>query len=179
MGNYNVWTKKTWHETKRELETTFRKWGVADYAVESFIGKGFNPRKFNQTEQELTVTVRYTRPDGVIVRLTSSAQDRAIDNFRALYLAIERMRLIDAAGLTDIVRQAYAQLPSPTQRVILTPPADDPYAVIGADRHDSLEAIERVWKARLWSAHPDHGGTAEKTAALNAAMDAIRKEKAQ
>jgi DnaJ-domain-containing protein 1 len=110
------------------------------------------------------------------VVLTMAKQDRAVDNLRVLYLAIEAMRLNEARGIAEVVASAYAQLPPGRSAPAL--PTDDPYAVIGVDRHDSLEGIERVWKARLWEAHPDHGGTTERTAQLNAAMDAIRKDKA-
>lgn len=177
MPNYHLSTDKTWTQTRTDLEETMRKWGITRYTIDP-VKPAFNPAKRIQTDQERSVTVRYTKSDGVQVVLTSQAQERAVDNFRALYLAIERMRLIDAAGLTDIVRQAYAQLPPPGA----TPPAlttDDPYAVIGVQRGDSLEGIERVWKARLWEAHPDHGGDLERTARLNAAMDAIRKERSK
>lgn len=177
MPSYHLTTDKTWHQTRQDLAETFRKWHVVRWSVEP-VKPAFNPGKRIQTDQERAVTVRYTEADGAAVVLTSQAQERAVDNFRALYLAIERMRLIDAAGLTDIVRQAYAQLPPPSPP---TPalPTSDPYAVIGVDRHDSLAAIERVWKAKLWAAHPDQGGDVAQAARLNAAMDAIRKDKAK
>lgn len=172
--SYNIFTKKTWAETRNDLEDTFAKWGITRYEVESW-KPTFNPRRFEQTLQERQVTVRYTKPDGADVVLVSRAQGRAVDNFRALYLAIERMRLIDAAGLTDIVRQAYAQLPPPRETTQSAP--SDPYALLGVIPTAPLAAVEAAWKAALKQAHPDVGGSAAGAAQLNAAMDAIRKER--
>jgi len=176
---YHLTTKKTWDETIRDLDETFRLWKVKTWFVEPMRP----PRKMNQSHSptERIVTMRYTKDDHEVV-LVSGSQERAHDNLRALYLAVERMRLIDLAGLTDLVRTAYAQLPPAGQTTHPDSTASaasnpDPYAVLGVNRSDSLEAIERVWRAKLWGAHPDHGGSQEQTAPLNAAMDAIRRER--
>lgn len=173
MPRYHLTTDKTWDETIKDLAETFRKWGIVRWLVEPT--RPARARNQYHDQQQRSVLVRYTK-DGQETVLTMAKQDRAHDNLRVLYLAIEALRLNEARGIAEVVASAYAQLPPPGQ----TPhalPANDPYAVIGVDRHDSLEGIERVWKARLWEAHPDHGGSQEKTAGLNAAMDAIRREK--
>jgi hypothetical protein len=171
--SYSIFTKKTWVETRNDLEDTFAKWGITHYTVEPW-KPTFNPAKRIQTLEECTVTVRYTRSSGEVV-LTSNKQDRAVDNFRALYLAIERMRMIDAAGLTNIVRQAYAQLPPPATTAQAAP--SDPYTLLGVRSDAPLVVVEAAWKAALKQAHPDRGGTLEQTKQLNIAMEAIRKER--
>lgn len=175
MSNYSIFTKKTWAETVNDLAETFRKWHVSRWHLVP-AKPVFNPKKLSQSLEERTVELRYTK-DGSEVVLVSRGQERAIDNVRALYLAVERMRLVDAAGLTDIVRQAYAQLPPPSATAAVALPARSPYAVLGVQPDAPLVVIEAAWKARLKSAHPDAGGTAAAAAEVNVAMDAIRKER--
>ena len=173
---YHLTTKKTWNETLHDLSDTFRLWKISVWHVEPMQPR----RRMNQFHDvdERAVTVRYTK-DGHEVVLTMDKQDRAHDNLRVLYLAVEAMRMNEARGIADVVASAYAQLPAPGQTShAASPVVGDPYAVLGVQRSDSLEAIERIWKGRLWDAHPDHGGSQERTAALNAAMNAIRKERA-
>jgi hypothetical protein len=169
---YNLTTEKTWSQTLDDLAETFRKWRIAKWSVEP-ANPGRKAANKHQNQHERTVTLRFTRSGGETV-LVSRDQDRAVDNLRALYLAVERMRLIDAAGLTDIVRQAYAQLPAPQAAAALP---RSPYAVLGVQPDAPLTVCEAAWKARLKSVHPDAGGTDAQAVAVNAAMDAIRKER--
>jgi hypothetical protein len=105
------------------------------------------------------------------VQLVMDKQARAVDNLRVLYLAVEAMRMNDQRGLTDVVRQAYAQLPAPVEQNV--------YAVVGARPEWSLSQIEEAYRARARHLHPDSGGATAAFQELTAAMDAIRKERAQ
>lgn len=174
MTKYSLTTEKTWAETMDDLGETMRKWHISRWSVEP-ANPGRKAANKYQSPAERTVTLRFSRNNAETV-LVSREQDRAVDNLRALYLAVERMRLIDAAGLTDIVRQAYAQLPAPAPMAALP---RSPYAVLGVQPDAPLAVVEAAWKAQLKSAHPDAGGTAAAAAEVNGAMDAIRKERAK
>lgn len=171
---YNLTTEKTWAETMDGLGETMRKWRVTRWSVEP-ANPGRKAANKYQSPAERTVTLRFSRNSAETV-LVSRDQDRAVDNLRALYLAVERMRLIDAAGLTDIVRQAYAQLPAPA---LMAAFPRSPYVVLGVQPDAPLTVCEAAWKARLKATHPDAGGTDAQAAEVNAAMDAIRKERAK
>jgi len=173
MPSYRITTEKTWDETLQDFEETFRKWRVRDWRVEPMRP----PRKANQyhSEAERVVTLRYTRESRKVV-LVSRSQARAHDNLRALYLATERMRLIDAAGLTDLVRTAYAQLPPPRGTLAQPPSPSDPYAVLGVERSDALDLIEAIYRARAKAAALGPQPSEEQLRQLNAAIAAIREE---
>ncbi len=95
-------------------------------------------------------------------------QQRAADNLRVLYLAVEAMRLNEKRGIADVIESAYVQIAAPKQE-------RDPYEVLGIVPGSPLAVAEAVYKARIKSAHPDAGGTTEATRELNDAIEKIRK----
>lgn len=161
MPKYHLSTSKTWAATIKDLDETFRKWGINRWSVE--------PTRQPKASERQAVTLRYWRNNGEVV-LPMGKQWKAVDNLRVLYLAVEAMRMNELRGISDVVASAYAQLPVPKE-------ANDPYAVLRVDPAWSLAEIEGVWKARLKSNHPDRGGSTEMTAKLNAAMEEIRRAK--
>lgn len=167
MPSYRLTTEKSWNATLDDLAETFRKWGVTRWSVEP-IRPLHTIKQFNNTPQIRAVTLRYWLRDREVV-LSLDEQARAHDNLRVLYLAAEALRLNELRGIASVVASAYLQLAPPAR--------DDPYAILGVSRNDSLEVIEHAWKARLQEAHPDHGGSQDAAAPLNAAMAAIRKER--
>ena len=169
-----AYTQKSWSETLADLRATFDRWGVADWSVTPRSGS----RKIIQSDRERTVTVRWAlRGEQVVVTLAQYERDA--ENLRAIYNSIEALRLIESRGVSGLVRDIFAQLPPPAGELATTAPsaASDPYATLGVTRTLPLAAIEAVWKALLREAHPDAGGSTEHAAVLNAAMDAIRKER--
>lgn len=166
---YKLTTKKTWTETIKDLEETFDKWGVGDYwNLEPW--KAPKSRAAFQMPNDRLVTLTFTL-EGRDITLSTNDQHRAVDNLRALYLAVERMRMIEVAGVQDLVRAAYAQLPAPKP--------DDPYSVLGVSKAWDLDAIESHWKGLMKTVHADTSGTPDTTQAqrYNAAIAAIRKER--
>jgi hypothetical protein len=95
------------------------------------------------------------------------------DNLHAIYLTLDAMRALERWG-------AYtAEQAAEGARLALPPPPQDTIdwpAVLGVERTWPLGAIEAVWKTKVEKAHPDRGGSHEAMAALNAAMQAARKE---
>lgn len=165
--SYRLTTEKSWSATLSELAETMRKWGVTKWVVENPLPPRSRAKQY-QTLTECTVVLRYTKA-GVSIQLVMDKQARAVDNFRVLYLAVEAMRMNDQRGLTDVVRQAYAQLPAPVEQ--------SAYSALGARPEWPMEQIEQAYRQKARQVHPDSGGSTAGMAEINAAMDAIRKER--
>lgn len=164
---YRISTTKTWYETKSELETTFDKWGVRDFQVVG--APSGNRHSWNLTDAQRTVTVRFLHRSGNEVVLTMRAQPRPEDNLRVLYLGIESLRLNEARGISDVVREALLQLPAP-------PTVRDPFEVLGVRPDAPAEVIEASYRALSKQRHPDHGGSDVAMRELNDAYERVRTE---
>lgn len=156
-----------WSDTRIDLAECFLKWGTHrdDWAVERD-RKARDRRGFLSAAERL-VTVWWVHP-GTDKRITLSCDENSTqpDNFRALYLCIEALRMQEVRGVGDMMATAYAQIAAPDT-------ARDPYKVLGVRSGAPPEVIEASYKARAKLAHPDKGGTVEDMAALNAARDEL------
>jgi hypothetical protein len=164
--SYSLTTKKTWQQTMQELEEQMRLWGVTQW--ETNYPRGARSEEGSQKEIDRTVKLTYTK-NGKTVNLVMGKQNRAVDNLRVLYLAVEAMRLNERRGISDVLESAYLQLAAPTQAI-------DPYELLEIRPDASLEVAEAVYKAKVRNIHPDRGGSSEHMKALNRAIDEIRKK---
>ena len=164
-NNYSLTTQKEWGETLFDLETTFERWGITEW--ETNYPRGARKTGSNQTIEERRVIVRYTK-NGKELVLAMDKQARAVDNFRVLYLAIEAMRMNEKRGLGEVIESAYLQLAAP-------PKARDPYEVLEIREGASLAIAEAAYRAKMRTAHPDAGGSAEQVKELTDAIEEIRK----
>jgi hypothetical protein len=173
MQDYNLRTNKTWNETESELDETMSKWGVTDWSVTRARGVRLTgTAAWNaQSSKDRSVTLRYTK-NGRDVVLTMDKQERAVDNLRVLYLAVEAMRLNERRGIAEVVQQAYAQLQAPANPIIT-----DPYELLGVRSDAPLEVIEAAFRARMKAVHPDAGGSDQQAKQLTAAMEQLRRER--
>ena len=108
-------------------------------------------------------------------RQMAMAQDRyelLADNIRSLALAIEGMRQMQRHGGGHMMERAFAGFAA------LPPPSaanGRPWTeVLGLSATASRDEIEKAYRSRAKTAHPDHGGSTEAMAALNAAHDEAR-----
>lgn len=169
------YTTKTFSQTMDDLRATFDRWGVSDWRVAPARGS----RRQRQSREEARVTVLWSLR-GQVVTVTLDEYDTDAENLRAIYNSIEALRLIEHRGVTALMREIFAQLPRPASSPALpmpAPAATDPYAIIGVTAAMSLDEIEAIYRVRARKAHPDAGGSVEAMAALNAAIERIRKEK--
>jgi hypothetical protein len=164
--SYSLSTKKTWRETYIELSDTMDKWGIISWKVTE--PKGAKKEVFNQSDEERTITLTYLLR-GRTISLTMGKQDRAVDNLRVLFLAVEAMRLNERRGISDVLESAYLQLAAPTQEI-------DPYELLEIRPDASLEVAEAVYKAKVRNIHPDRGGSTEHMKIFNKAIEEIRKK---
>jgi hypothetical protein len=164
--SYLLRTKKTWHETMQELEEQMRLWGIKDW--ETNYPKGARTEAWIQKEEDRTVKLTYHK-NGKTVTLVMGKQNRAVDNLRVLYLAIEAMRLNERRGISDVLESAYLQLAAPTATL-------DPYELLEIRPDTSLEVAEAAYKAKVRKLHPDKGGSVEQMKHLNQAIEEIRRK---
>jgi hypothetical protein len=169
MGNMNTYvitTQKSWRETVSELEDTMRLWGVREWEVN--YPRGARSEAHYQSEADRTVKLTYTK-NGKPITLIMGKQNRAVDNLRVLYLAVEAMRMNEKRGIREVMESAYLQLAAPTE-------VRDPYEVLEIRSDASLEVAEAAYKAKVRRLHPDAGGSDEQMKILNHAIEAIRRK---
>src|ERR1051326_3871534 len=163
---YSLSTKKTWQQTMQELEEQMRLWGVTEW--ETNYPRGARSEAEQQKEIDRIVKLTYHK-HGKTVTLVMGQQNRAVDNLRVLYLAIEAMRLNERRGISDVLESAYLQLAAPSEAI-------DPYELLEIRPDTSLEVAEAAYKAKVRKVHPDRGGSSEQMKALNRAIDEMRKK---
>lgn len=165
MQQYRLSTKFNWQKTYADLAYTFRQWGVHSWSV-------VEPRKkrlddWTPNPDDRRVSIRF-EVKGKTVNLSMDKQNRAVDNFRVLYIAIEDMRMQERRGIADIIENAYLQLSAPFVE-------QDPYDVLGLPRGTAKPVCEAQYKELAKQAHPDSGGSLERMKLLNEAIEKIRR----
>lgn len=166
---YQLTTKISWSATIEQLEQEFARWGVRNWEVN--YPRGANRSTWEQSLADRTVRLTYTR-SGHTVNLVMDRQQRAVDNLRVLYLAIEAMRLNEKRGIGEVVAAAYAQLAAPRD-------PHNPYTILGIPDGATLTAAEAAYRAKARQIHPDAGGSAEQMKRLNAAITEVRNLRTQ
>lgn len=161
--SYIVRTQKTWHQTQQELGDTFERWGVKDW--ETNYPKGARSEAWTQSELDRTVTLTYIK-NGKTVNLQMGKQNRAVDNLRVLFLAVEDMRMNEKRGIAEVLQSAYAQLEAPKAK-------RSPWEILGVMPGAPLEVSRAAYKALAMKAHPDRGGSVEKMQELNEAIKEV------
>ncbi|MCH4893970.1 DnaJ domain-containing protein [Sphingomonas sp. SFZ2018-12] len=89
------------------------------------------------------------------------------DNLQAIYHIIEARRTEMRHGGLHVVRQTFkgfTALPAP----------DDPWKLLGLAPGASADAIDKAYRERAKSAHPDAGGSADAMARLSWARDTAK-----
>jgi curved DNA-binding protein CbpA len=77
------------------------------------------------------------------------------------------MRLAEARGSLDAMRETFMALPAPAR-------VRDPWEVLGIRPDAPLAIAEAAYREATKTAHPDRGGTDEAMAELNAAIEKVR-----
>lgn len=177
---YKHTTTKTWARIKTELQTELRHWGAETFSLTAGTPSPDgvetvqrNPTKLYQTPEEATVTLVVNWPkrkERAPLTIRYNKQARAVDNAAVILLCVHDLRLNETRGLDDVMRQAYLQLPAPTERV----KKRDPYEVLGVTRETPLLVVEAAYKALINAAHPDRGGTTEQAAEINDAYAYVK-----
>jgi hypothetical protein len=96
--------------------------------------------------------------------------DKVEDNIRAVEKTIEAIRGIERWGASEMMERAFTAfeaLPAPKSH----------WVILGLSPGASKADVQRAWRAKAESAHPDReGGSTALMAEINAARDAAMKE---
>lgn len=165
MASYNPsGIKATWSQTMAEIEECFAKWGVKQWQVRPM--RELDHRSHWSTEPA-KVEITYER-DGAPVTIDCAVHPYYFQNLRVLYFALDSLRMNEARGVTDIVKQAYGLLAAPAR-------VRDPFEVLGVRPDADEDVIEASYKAKAKRLHPDAGGSAEAFKELQAAYEAVKR----
>lgn len=91
--------------------------------------------------------------------------DRIEDNIYAVAMTIDALRGIERWGSGDMVQQAFTGF-------VALPAPERPEDVLGVRAGATQDEIEAAFRKKLFSAHPDHGGSND---AMQRLQDARRK----
>lgn len=169
--SYTMTTDKTEAQSRKEIVGEFTKWnndksrtiGAYDFPA---------PEKIGAAEAIVRFELR-----GAPVTMRCSSQNSYRLNLRCLFYAVEAMRMNEKRGIADTIRNAYAQLPPPSNlpAVAVDPfQYTDPYDVLQVARSADLEVCEAAYKLLIGKTHPDHGGSHADAVRFNAAIAKIR-----
>jgi hypothetical protein len=180
---YSVTTKKTWAAILDDIEDSLARWrGVTLWRVDTVLAPRSSTKQ-NQTEQERTVTLHYTRK-GKPYQIKMDRQRRAVDNLLVIWLILETLRLNEARGfaaeIAAVYRQEFPALPAPGQsgQAAAQPTrSDGAYALLHLRSNAPIEVCEAAYRALSKLFHPDVTGSSATQQSLNAAIEIIRKEK--
>lgn len=141
-----------------DLKREFGLWGV-DFG-------DWDVKKPKYPETKVTVSFKKS---GRLVVLNYNKQSRAEDNLRAVFKAIEDMRMIDVREVGELVASTFKQIGAGEEYIPL-----DPYEVLGIREDADLETAEAMFKIKAKKVHPDQGGSPKQMADLNRAIESIR-----
>lgn len=147
-----------------DIDAEFRRWNsqagqsvVSDYALPM--------QRRGQTAAGVRFLLR-----GSLVEVKVEKWGDFGTNLRCCYLIIRDMRLGEARGLTEALREAYAMLPAPVAK-------RDRYEVLGVRPDSPVEVVEGAYRALAKSKHPDAGGSEAAMRELNEAFAAVKAER--
>lgn len=165
---YTYWSKLTWHQEEGELARQFDLWRVRDWEVTS-PGRLSRAQRFTELPQaERVVHLTFKKRSGEEIALDYDLQGRPVDNLRVLTMTVEAMRMNEVRGIDRLMEAAYLQLAAPTRQR----PA---YEVLQISPDADIEVAEASYRALSRRVHPDvEGGSAERMAELNAAIEQLR-----
>jgi len=113
----------------------------------------------NQKEPHDSGVAVYFKWRGKQMTFACDRWDRVRDNIRAIGKTIEAIRGIERWGASDMMERAFSAfeaLPSPDNIVALSC-----WQILDIEPHSDRDVIDRAYRSKARSAHPDGGGTRE------------------
>lgn len=154
----NLTTNKAARETMRDIQDCFRRWGVTLWDAPQ-------PAKIGG----VTATIRFEL-NGEPKVLECDRFKTYATNLRAVYLALDGLRLASQRRILEQYRQFFKALPDGES----SSSSDDPYSILGVQHGAPLAVAEAAYRVLSRSAHPDVGGSAEAFHRLQIAIERIR-----
>lgn len=126
--------------------------------------RGF-PRGDQASPADPGVAVYWQAPGKPMRVMAVDSYYEVADNIAAIAATLEAMRAIERHGGAQILDRAFTGF--------MALPASGPkwFTVLGVPETAAAEEIERAWRIKVKTAHPDVGGTTAMVAEINAARD--------
>lgn len=127
----------------------------------------------NQPEPDDPGVAVYFMWQGKQMTFACDRWDRVRDNVRAIGKTIEALRGVERWGASDMMERAFSAfeaLPAPDQAVTLSC-----WQILDLPPNASEMEIERAYRAKAKTAHPDAGGSRAEWDQLRAAYDQARR----
>lgn len=164
-------------QTRNNLRHMFDQWGIEQFSI--------------IREQEEYANGRFVKGNGATVTYLRRSQWQTVtcvaassydENLRSIFLFLDRLRIAEKTGVAyqglssvkDVVKTAIDTKAEEQETL------EEAYDILGVKPDDPVELVERVYRAKAQSFHPDtNSGDLEKMKRLNAARDMVIKAKGQ
>ena len=165
---------RVWEDAIKELRHSVRMSGGKNLIVSSNLELRQDGLPYVKQKPDDCGVAIYFERNGAPSCITCDRYTSVVCNLWAIRLTIEAIRGIERWGSSDMMNRAFmgfAQLPPPT--------AQGRHWRLVLGIHDDCTNLDMVvgkyrWLAR--TAHPDYGGSADRMAELNAAIEQARAE---
>lgn len=155
MPNFTIGAQ----QTQRDLAACFQRWGISHYEI-----------SLAKNSQNGEAWVKFLHPSMGQRALSCDSFPQYFENLRAIFITLDDIRKAEGRGILEQYRQFFEALPEPGQ----TSDARKPWQVLGIQEDAPNEVAEAAYRALSKSAHPDVGGSTQKMAALNEAIEHFR-----
>lgn len=147
--------------SRSDIEAEFSRWNAQ--AGETVLSDYDLPMmRPGQVEAEVRFLLR-----GQPMRVRIDRWGDFATNLKCVHLNIRDMRLAEARGSLEAMRETLTALPAPKQD-------RDPYEVLGIRPDASPAVIDAAYRAKAHETHPDHGGKEEAFKEVQAAYDRVK-----
>lgn len=165
------------YEAYKRLSLELERLGARDVVLSTNLElRNDGQPRSNQPEPRDTGAACYFKHDGRPLVLACDKWDRVADNIAAIAKHIDAMRGMDRWGVGSLARAftGYTALPPAS-------PSNRPWReVIGTQdagpKAEQLTLAETAYRRMAREHHPDNGGSHERMAELNAAIEEARRE---
>ena len=106
---------------------------------------------------------------GQTISVECDSQPTYRHNIRAVFYAIQSMRMNEKRGIADTIRKAYLMIEAPKEM-------RNPYEVLGVLSDTPIDDIEAMYKVKAKRLHSDVGGDDEQMKELNIAWETIQEQ---
>jgi hypothetical protein len=173
QGSWGERGKLTIHAALRRLTDELDRLGARDTEISTNVPTRLDGMPYSDAKEPRDPGVAvYFKRKGQPIAMACDKWDRVADNLAAVAAHIDALRRIERYGVGSLDRAftGYQALPAPGHR--------DWRSVLRIDGKvpETLPEAERIFATLARERHPDHGGSDEMMAELNAAWDDAKRE---
>lgn len=155
------------------LSSELHKMRVNDYVVSSNVAirRDGLPYAGQKNPEDPGVVLYFTR-NGKDIAISCDRYHSVDANLRAIGLTIEAIRGMERWGTEEMVDRAFTGFAALPESTIVTNYKKRAwYEVLEVSQTASPEVVKAAYRQKMMKAHPDHGGSEEEFAEVQAALD--------